>query len=98
MEAGSNISLVDTARQHWRLFIWSWIFPPVFLWTGLHIPFWISGVLFAAAFFVGQMASWTRGASPTHTAFWVMLVPFLIWVVVVFLNILVIQPIIRNAG
>ena len=100
MADDADISLIAAAKMHWRVFLPAWIFPLVVLFGGVAseqlghpaLFFWvIAAPLFFWSFFRamgvcrrGQLSYW-------YTVFWGMLVPFIIWVVVVYSRLFVLH-------
>jgi len=83
MSEGSDL------RNHWRRFIWAWMFPIVLIgvpflpaWAEHHMT--VFFVVVVPAFFVCSRIAWkpvSAGEVPRLTGFlYVVLLPFLIWV------------------
>jgi hypothetical protein len=88
--------LLNSAKQNRRYFWPIWIFPFWFLFGGVALehsshPFLIFGLIFIPLFFWSFFRAtrpWMRREIKySHYAFWVMVVPFLTWIVLVYLRI-----------
>jgi len=101
-----NVSLIDTVVTHWRDFALVWVFPIFFLLGGsvsevLGYPntfFWLAALPVFFLSFYRAIRPWLKEeVSYWSLVFWVMLVPFLIWVVAVFTRMFIIRMFSGNA-
>lgn len=95
MEVGSR-TLWGAAQAFWRSFAPAWLFPVVFLYGGLLSDAWgypnlffflVAAPLCFWSFFRGLRPVRQKRVSYWHGVFWVMVVPFVIWVAAVLINL-----------
>jgi hypothetical protein len=93
-------SLLQAAKRHWRSFVPVWLFPVCFFFGWLatnktNHPFLLLTFFFVPFFFWSFFRStrpWMRREIKySHYSFWAMMVPFLIWVVLVYGRIFILE-------
>ena len=92
-------SLLQAAKRHWRSFVPVWVFPVCFFlgWLAtnkISRPFLFLTSLFVPLFFWSffrAIRPWMRREIKySHYSFWAIVVPFLIWVVLIYGRIFII--------